>query len=522
MAVNTNAIAQVKQFWASRNGRQKGFLIGGAAAVGLLMAVFVRLIGTPNYKPLSMGLEPADAQALATRLNQAGISYETSPDGKTISVPAEKLAAARMQMASDQDLHSGQMGFELFDKSSWGETEFDEKVTYQRALEGELARSIETLDNVESARVNLAMPADTVFLDQQQGAKASVVLKLRSGTLTKEEAFAISRLVAGAVNQLKPEDVAIVDADSGRFLNGGEDAMDSGGSNDLTARLISTLEPVVGVGQIRASVNVDYDQSTIDESQEKYDPSVSAVLSDQKTDQQSQGSDVTGGVPGTTSNIPSAKKSKPTITPAAQRSTSENAQYGVNKTIVHTIIPAGRIERITAAILVDDAVVKSVQKGKVHYTRRRRSQAEMDQIRSLAEAAIGFDAKRGDSISIENIAFDADSLDGDATPSRLNQLQQAVVESSPVLRPLSIVLLFVLAYLFVIRPLQRHVLSAVPAAAAVPAQLVAQAVEALPAPERELSSLRAAELKDHALEMLRQNPLQTTRSVQAWLREENS
>lgn len=524
MAGYTGATVQLRQFWESRNGRQKAFLAGGALAAGALVALFVWLIGTPDYKQLSTGLAPTDAQALAATLDQQGIAHQISSDGKTISVPANKLDAARMQMASSQDLHSGRMGFELFDKTSWGETEFDEKVNYQRAMEGELARSIQTLDNVESARVHLVMPSDSVFLDQQQGAKASVILKLRGGTLTKEEALAISRLIAGAVNQLKPEDVAIVDADSGRSLNGGVEAMDgAGGSADLAARLISTLEPVVGIGKIRASVNVDFDQQTTDESQEKYDPTVSAVLSQQKTEDQSSGGAASSGVPGTSSNVPSKAQAKPTITPDTQHSQTENAQYGVNRTVVHTVTPPGRIQRITAAILVDDAVVKTVEKGKTHYSRRKLSQQELSQIRDLAEAVIGFDAKRGDTLSVENIAFDSDSAEFDLpSVSRLGQLQRAVSESSSVWRPLSLLALFILAYFFVIRPVQKHALSAAPAVSASQPQLPGDHMEVLPGVASQSGPQRAVQLKEQALEMLRQNPLQTTRAVQGWIREGNS
>ena len=148
-------------------------------------------------------------------------AHETSADGKTISVPADKLDAARLQTASQGAPHSGRMGFELFDKMSWGQTEFDEKVTYQRALEGELERTIQTLGDVESARVHLVMATDSVFLDRQRGAKASVILKLNRNSLSKESVAAISRLVSGAVDELKPEDVSIVDADSDRVARRG-------------------------------------------------------------------------------------------------------------------------------------------------------------------------------------------------------------------------------------------------------------------------------------------------------------
>lgn len=524
MAEYKNASAQLRQFWASRNGRQRAFLIGGALGTGLLLALFVRLIATPDYKQLYTGLEAADAQALGARLDQQGIPHQLSPDGKTLSVPADKLDAARMQTASEGEPRSGRMGFELFDKSSWGQTEFDEKVAYQRALEGELGRSIQTLSDVESARVHLVMPSDSVFLDRQRGAKASVVLKLRRGTLSKSAAVAISRLVAGAVDDLKPEDVAIVDADSDRSLGIGQDGEDAaGGSTDLTNRLISTLEPVVGTGKIRASVNVDYDRVTTDESQEKYDPSSTAVLSDQKTEEQAGGDAVSSGVPGATSNVPSAKQSKPATTPSTQRSTTETAQYGVNRTVVHTVTPAGQIQRITAAILVDDEMVKSVENGKTRYTRRKRSPQELNQIKDLAEAVIGFDAKRGDSITVQNLSFDSNLQDLDVpAASWASQVEKAVLDYSSLLRPVSLLVLFVLVYRFVIRPVQKHVLSFAPAVPRAEPLLPNEHMESLPGVTAELSSVRAAQLKEQTLQTLRQNPVHATRAVQAWLREEPS
>ena len=151
MAGFQDATEQAKQFWASRTGSQKGLLLAGAGATVLLIALFAKFIGTPDMKPLYTGLEPADAQALTAQLDSQGIAHEASADGKTISVPADKLDAARLQTASQGAPHSGRMGFELFDKMSWGQTEFDEKVTYQRAMEGELEKTIQTLGDVESA-----------------------------------------------------------------------------------------------------------------------------------------------------------------------------------------------------------------------------------------------------------------------------------------------------------------------------------------------------------------------------------
>lgn len=543
MAGLGNATEQAKQFWATRTGTQKTFLLGGAAATVLLLSFFVKLIGTPTYKPLFTGLSPEDAQQLTAQLDAQGIPHQASADGKTVSVPADKLDAARMQTATQGQPHTGRMGFELFDKMSWGQTEFDEKVTYQRALEGELERSIETLADVESARVHLVMPSDSVFLDRERGAKAAVILKLRRGELSKDAVMAISRLVSGAVDELKPEDVSIVDADSNRALNVNHDGPDNGGAegDTLSERLVSTLEPIVGTDKIRASVNVDYDQGTTDQSEEKYDPSVSALLSDQKSEDVAGGTPVAGGgsavpsgVPGTSSNIPAAKDSKDSKQPAAamqiptQTSKTESAQYGVNKTITHTMTPAGRVARITAAILVDDATEKTVQKGKTVYTHRKRTQDELDKIKELAEDAIGFDAKRGDSISVQNLAFNSDVLETDLPAAAwTTRVQKTVSDYSSLLRPLSVLGLFVLAYFFLVRPVQKHVFAPgqLPAPTHAAASLGAPQMESLGGVRpHELTdgTARAAQLKEQTAEMIRQKPLHTARAVQAWLREEPS
>jgi flagellar M-ring protein FliF len=534
MATYKNAVEQLKQFWASRNGKQKGFLLGGAAATALLLVAFVRLIGSPDYKPLFTGLEPADAQSLSAQLDAQGIPHQTSADGKTISVPADKLNAARMQTASQGSPHSGRMGFELFDKMSWGQTEFDEKVTYQRALEGELERSIQTLSDVDSARVHLVMPTDSVFVDRQRAGKASVVLKLKRGSLSKDTVQAIGRLVAGAVDGLKPEDVSIVDADTDRALNTGHDTQTGEtAETELTSRILRTLEPIVGADRIRASVNVDYDQGTTEESQEKYDPSVSALLSEQKTMDQSGGVAPAAGVPGTTSNNAATKAKTPAGQPAppqpqvpTQNSTTENAQYGVNRTVVHTMTPAGRVQRITAAILVDDAVVRNVEKGKVSFTRRKRTADELTKIQELAQAAIGFDAKRGDSISVQNLAFDSDPASTELlTPNWSTKAQKAITDYSFAMRPASLLLLFALAYLFLVRPVQKYALSTnAPALVAGMPELANEELEALPAIQIDLppDALRASRLREHTAELVRQKPTHTARAVQAWLAEEPS
>ena len=279
---------------------------------------FVKMIATPDMKPLMNGLEPADAQAISTELAAKKIACVISPDGTSISVPADQVDAARLEVASHDSPHSGRIGFEIFDKVSWGQTEFDEKVNYQRALEGELERTIQTISNVKSARVHLVMASDSVFLDRERGAKASVTLRLRRGNLSREDYSAISRLVAGAVDELKPSDVVIIDADSNQSLAQGNGAGPGGEGleQELTRRLIATLAPVVGADRIRASVNVEYETGSSEESQEKYDPAVSATLTMQHSEEMSGPGAGAAGVPGTTSNVPGSQAA---TAPAIQR-----------------------------------------------------------------------------------------------------------------------------------------------------------------------------------------------------------
>jgi flagellar M-ring protein FliF len=546
MPGSSNVVEQVKQFWGSRTGLQKSLLLGGAGATALMLTLFVRLIGSPDYKPLYKDLDPADAQALATQLDSQNIPHQTSADGKEVSVPADKLDAARMITATQGQPHSGRMGFELFDKMSWGQTEFDEKVAYQRALEGELERTIGTLADVEQARVHLVMPTDSVFLDRQRSAKAAVILRLRHNGLSKDAVVAISRLVSGAVDELKPEDVSIIDADSERSLGLAHDG--PGGDQDqearLTNRLINTLEPIVGTNAIRASVNVDFEEASTDENDEKYDPAVSALLTMQRTEDSAAGTAVPSGVAGTSSNIPAGKPAKPPTpasaqsnapaaqTPAAnsnpsQSSKTESAQYGVNKSVIHTITPAGGIRRISAALLVDDIIVRTTdKKGKVTVTRQKRSQDELNKIQALAEASIGFDAKRGDTISVQNLSFDSDTADGDLpAPTLVSQVQKTVSDYSSLLRPLSLLGLFLLAYLLIIRPVQKQALRPGELTAGLQPALATANVQGLPSSDpTEAIDLgkRAAQLKLQSSELAKQNPADTARAMQAWMREEPS
>ncbi len=525
------AMAQARQFWASRTPRQRVFLGAAVVVTAALLVLFTNLMSTPDLKPLMTDLEPADAQAMVAELAAKKIDARLSPDGKVLSVPAGQLDAARLEIAAHPSPHSGRMGFEIFDKVSWGQTEFDEKVNYQRALEGELERTIATLGGVKSARVHLVMASDSVFLDRDRSAKASVTLKLAHGTLSDDESAAIQRLVAGAVEGLKPTEVTITDADSNQSLGVTKEGLATGEAleKQLTQHLIATLTPVVGADHIRASVNVEYDQGTSEESQEKYDPSVSVPLSVQRSDDQTGPGASPSGVPGSSSNIPQGKQAapaQPTAAESSEMSKTENSVFGVNKTVRHLVEPAGRIRRVTAALLVDDLVEHKQMPphGKWVDVRMKRSPEELKQIEELAQAAIGFDAARGDVISVQDMSFaqDAAAQAEPGLPTVIDKVRRGVSDYAAPIRYGALLLLFLLAYLLMLRPIQKQALAGatLPAPAGVPDELGAATLPLLPPATDDAE--RANLLKQQLAQLVKADPASSARAVQAWVRGETS
>ena len=534
-ASGVSALLRVQAFWAGRNSQQRIYLAVGVVLTIGVAAFLGKMVATPEYKPLMSGLEPTDAQAITAELAVKKIPYLVSPDGASISVPADQVDAARLEVASQPTTHSGRIGFEIFDKVSWGQTEFDEKVNYQRALEGELERTIQTMRNVKSARVHLVMPTDSVFVDRERGAKASVTLRLKGGSLSRAEISQISRLVAGAVDELKPADVVIIDADSNQTLGQGSGAPDApdGIDQEMTRRLIATLAPVVGADRMRASVNVEFETGSSEESQDKYDPAVSATLNMQRSEETTGPGAGVGGVPGTSSNVAAAKPVAPSApgTPAtppvtlvkdlAESSKTESATYGVNRITRHLIEPAGGIRRLTAAVLLDDAMERKQEKGKWVETHRKRTPEELKTISELAQAAIGFNAARGDVISVQNLSFEHPVAADIAPLTLVDKARNGIDEYSSLIRYVGMTVLFLLVYMLMLRPIQKRAL-----AAPSPAALAAPGAEgtdpaSLEANEYAASlTARSHILRKQLAEFVKAEPESSTNAVRAWLREE--
>jgi len=530
----TPGLDQVAQFFNGLTLRQRVLMVAGAGLVAATLWVFVGLIGNPRYVILYSGLKTGDAQSLASRLAAKNIDYQLSPDGASLSVPADKLDAARLETASQGLPRNARLGFELFDSPNWAGSDFTEKVNYQRALEGELERTLQTLGEVEAVRVHLVLPRESVFTEQERAAKAAVILKTRAGGLSEAAQLAIPQLVASAVDGLSPENVTVVDADSNTPLlrprgpGGGRGSYDL--DEELAKTLVRTLEPVVGEGHVRASVHVEYDLSTSDHTEELYDPKTAAAVSLQKSEE-TMGGAGPAGVPGTASNTPGGAGAavQTSVQQEQQSSRSESSTYAVSKSVRHTLEPAGRVKRIAAAVLVDDAVEYAEKEGKPITTRRKRTPDEMKEIERLAQAAIGVDDKRGDVLALENMSFQEAPAEAVPKATAVERWQRLLRQWSWTLRYLGIAALFLVVYGMILRPVKKQLISAfreLPARLSQTARELTQAgappagtAVAVALPEASEEAKRATQLKRQLTDKVKAEPAAAGRLVQSWIRE---
>lgn len=410
---------QLRKLIAALSWPQRIGIVAVALLSVALIAGLVRWRHDQDFRPLFTGMAPDDAAAVVQKLKESGVEYRLGDGGATVSVPSEKIDEMRLEMAGAGLPKTGRVGFELFDKTNIGITDFAEHVNYQRALEGELERTIRTLSQVEQARVNIAFPKDSVFVDSREPAKASVLVALRPGAmLLPENVIAITNLVASAVQGLTPANVAVVDM-RGDLLSSPHKALlaDSDMSDgmlaykheiekNLAAKVESTLDPLLGPGRFRVGVSVDCDFSTTDQNQEVLDPTRSVMVSSQKSEDIA-GAATTGGIPGTASNLP---RPPDNARPApAQRTSSrrtENVTYDTSRTVTHVKIPEGTVKRISAALLLD----QDVQWQGTGKQRKRvlvpPSPAEMTAIHDVVAGVLGLNPQRGDQLVIESLPFE--------------------------------------------------------------------------------------------------------------------
>ena len=477
----------------------------GAARMAAMAAVTLALIGffsflmiqmtTPQMVPLFTDLSVEDSASIIKDLERQAIPYQLKSDGAIIMVPKDRVARLRMKLAESGLPKGGGVGYEIFDKTdSLGTTTFVQNINHLRALEGELARTIRTIDRVQAARVHLVLPERPLFSREKVDASASIVLKVR-GALEPQQVRAIRHLIASAVNGLKPERVSVID-ESGKLLADGAAADNplNGASSDerklayenrLRGEVETIVSSVVGPGRARVQINADFDVNRITQTSDKFDPDGRVLRSSQTREEQSSAtSDNRDGSVSVGTELPGSSRQQQPADSGSRgdqsRKTEEIVNYEISRTTKTEVIEAGRVNRISAAVLVDGIYNKN-DKGEVAY--QPRPQEELDRIAALVRSAIGFDTKRGDQVEVVNLRF------AETAPSPINEVTgwmsylqftkddiMAAAEKG-VMALLGLIVLFM-----VVRPLVRRVITPegalTPFAAAPAAAIPAMTAEA--------------------------------------------
>lgn len=438
--------------------------VGAAVATLGLIGALVYYGSQPEYGVLFSDLKPGDAQTIVEKLKAANVPYSLANGGTTVQVPHERIPELRLQMAADGSISGGHVGFDLFDKASFGATDFAQQVNYRRALEGELAKTLEGLDEVETARVHITPKKDSVFTEKEEGAKASIMVKVKQNKeLSAERTDAVVSLVASAIEGLDPSNVSVMDTRgrllvaAGRAKGGGLN--DAGAfhaqleakqkyENEAAARIIALLEPVVGADRVRADVAADIDFSQIESSEERYNPQ-SQVVRSQQTTTEARNSTQPGqtNAAGARSNNPAAPTPVPApATAGATQNDNRNTStvnYEIDKTTRKTVGGGGRVSRMTVSVVVDNKTVNGVEAA--------RTPDEIKQIQDLVGGAIGIDPNRGDSVVVQTMPFDKPA-DTALPPTALEKYQKFVPSG---LKYGALVLVAVLLLFFVILPARK-------------------------------------------------------------------
>ncbi len=468
-----------------------------AGVAAALTAFFLYVAGALSEPPKSIlysGLEQRDAAAVVAKLDALNIKYETKGDGSTILVPADQVTKLRMQLAQD-NLPADGVGYEIFDKTdTFGATAFVQNINRLRALEGELARSIRTIEGIEMTRVHLVVPEREIFSREEKSPSASVVVKTR-GTLSREQVAAIQHLVAAAVAGLKAERVAIID-DKGDLLAGGEEktGVEAAAAEQeqntisfedrLRQRVESIVAGIVGEGHSRVQVtaNIDYNHSS--ETSETYDPDSKVVRSTSTVEANS--SDTNGSAGVSVGNAqPNAKAPAGTDNSrSTSGNTEETTNYEISKTVRTSTNDSGAVKRLSVAVAVDGVVGD----GGAY---KPRSAKEMQQISALVKSAIGFDATRGDQVQVINVPFArVDTTAGTAAPAPFLGLDSAAWFK--IIEAAILSLTALLIGIFVLRPLIVRMFSVPVPGGTAPARLESAAAPgALPPPGGETASAAA-------------------------------
>lgn len=465
MALN-DVVSQFKETFLKLSLLQKISVAAALAAVFISVTVIVYWANRPVYKTLFAGLTQDDAALVIENLKEQRIPYHIEDGGAKITIPDDYVYETRLNLAKEGVPRGGGAGLELFDKSSFGMTEFMQDVSYQRALQGELARTISALKEIQEARVHLTVPKDRLFIADEEASKAAVVLRLRGGnTLGRDQVRAIASLVSGSVKGLTPENVQIVDT-QGRLLS---EFLDEENAplmmtqtqleytkkveRDLERKVNEILGTTLGKGNAVAKVTAEIDFAKRDVTKEEYGDT--PVLRSQQSLEINSTNKPDGpqGIPGVQSNL-----AEPDIGGSGRNQeynkAEETQNFEINKTVTVEQKAYGTIDRVTVAVVVDDRKVRQENEdGESVLVNQRRSEEEMRSIRNLVAMAVGYSEPRGDQIEVTNISFDTTSRDAEYDTQKRERTMELVGMISKYLLAALIIVIF---YFLVIRKILKR------------------------------------------------------------------
>jgi flagellar M-ring protein FliF len=437
-------------------------ILGVSAGIAAALFALVFNLGTEPKALLYSNLDMKEASSITQALDQAGVKFEAKGDGTTIMVARDKVASTRLMLSSKGLPTSGSVGYEIFDNTNaLGQTDFVQNLNRQRALEGELARTIRSLDGVTFARVQLVLPKRQLFEEDAEQPSASVVIGVAGRQPASDQVRALQNLVAGAVPNLKPERVTIVDQNA-KLLGGGDGQAAAGAAADdqrsateekVKKRIKELVEGIVGSGKARVQVTADLDLNQVTTQEEKFDPDGQVVRSTQTNEESAkQNQPENSNLASASANVPGTPGSAPTANSgSASGHNEETTNYEISKTTKTTIEEPGAIKRLSVAVAVDGVTAIGADGKPGSYTPR--SAQEMQRIDQLVRSAVGFDAARGDQVNVINVRFDREAVAAGAAASGPKLLD---FDKNDLMRGAELLVLAAVAALiifFVVRPL---------------------------------------------------------------------
>ena len=507
-------------------------LIALAGSIAGLIAIAL-WTQQPDMQVLFTNLNPEDAGGIVEKLKETKVPYETTGGGNTVLVPSAQVHELRLQLATQGLPHGGGVGFEIFDRTSIGMSDFVQKLNYRRALQGELARTIAQMPEIERARVHLATPERRLFSnDENNRSRASVVLSLRNGqTLAKTQVNGIVHLVSSSVEGLQVKDVTVVDG-HGRLLSsaaGSDDAAGLTGSQleyqrtvekDIETRIQSMLERIVGANKAVVRVSSILDFRKVETTEERYDPNSQVVRSEQRGQEKANGANgVSGGVPGVQSNVPEGTAQEPAQTSSSNNQTkNETVNYEISRTVSRVVESSGSIKQLSVAVLVDGIYEMAApsEAGKAGSDTAKKYMArpedDMKRIEEIVKKAMGYSAERQDQVQVTNVQFDIATEEPPA--QGIEAAAEPASSFTPYIRYGVGGGLFLLILFMVVRPL----MAMLGTAGSSTGSSAEGATPPLPASVSQIEASLTGKPRSQIVDMARGNPDTTALVVKQWLK----